>query len=117
MPWRLLVFIAVFGILLAFIAFNLENKCDISFGFTVIPAVPVFITIFISFALGLFCTLPFVIRALKMRKFSGSKEKKQAAPAGLRSGEDSRPAKEDPATNNPGSALPKTAEGSNHGNI
>ena len=76
MPWRLLVFIAVFGLFLAFIAFNLDNRCDISFGFTVISDIPVFLTIFSSFVLGLVCTLPFVIRARKIHKALTEKERK-----------------------------------------
>jgi hypothetical protein len=68
--------LAIFGIFLAFITFNLENRCDISFGFTIAKEVPVFLTIFISFALGLFCALPFVIRAGKARKVLKEKEKK-----------------------------------------
>lgn len=70
MPWRLIVIIIVFALLLVFITFNLDNKCDISFGpepFT-IKDVPVFLTIFISFALGLICTLPFIAAAGKKRR-------------------------------------------------
>jgi len=63
MPWRLIVFIAIFGVFLAFITFNLENKCDISFGFKTFKEVPVFLTVFTSFVLGLLCTLPFIFTA------------------------------------------------------
>ena len=73
MPWRLIIFIAVLAIFLAFITFNLDNRCDISFGFGTIPEVPVFITIFASFVLGLLCALPIV-------KLIG-KKKQQPAPA------------------------------------
>lgn len=59
--WRLVVFIVVFAVFLVFITFNLENKCDISFGFTKIKDVPVFLTIFVSFIAGLFCALPLVM--------------------------------------------------------
>jgi uncharacterized membrane protein YciS (DUF1049 family) len=76
MPWRLIFFIVILAIFLAFIAFNLENKCDISFGFTKIEDVHVFLTIFVSFALGLLCTLPFVVRALMLRKDFENKAKK-----------------------------------------
>jgi uncharacterized integral membrane protein len=62
--------IAVFVILLVFVSFNLENKCDISFGFDKIQDVPVFLTIFFSFVLGFFGTLPFVLRAGSKRKRS-----------------------------------------------
>jgi phosphotransferase system glucose/maltose/N-acetylglucosamine-specific IIC component len=64
------------AVFLAFIAFNLDNKCDISFGFTKLQDVHVFLTIFVSFALGLLCTLPFVVRALMIRKDFETKAKK-----------------------------------------
>jgi hypothetical protein len=47
--------------------FNLENKCDISFGFTMLEEVPVFITIFVSFVLGVFCAIPLVWHIKKKR--------------------------------------------------
>jgi len=67
MPWRLIIFIAVFAVILAFISFNLENenRCDISFGFAKLKEVPVFITIFTSFVLGLICAIPLVIHIKK----------------------------------------------------
>ena len=70
MPWRLILFILVFAIFLAFIALNLDPqyRCDINFGFKEINDIPVFLTIFISFALGLFCTLPITLSMIKKRK-------------------------------------------------
>jgi len=61
MPWRLILFIVVFGIFLVFVTFNLENRCDIGFGFIDIPNVPVFLTIFASFTMGIFCSFPLVM--------------------------------------------------------
>jgi len=66
-PWRLIIFIAIFAVFLVFISFNLENKCDIGFGFAKLKEVPVFITIFSSFVLGLFCAIPLVIHIKKRR--------------------------------------------------
>jgi uncharacterized integral membrane protein len=77
MPWRLIVFIVIFGVFLAFITFNLEHKCDISFGFVKFEAVPVFLTVFFSFVLGLLCTLPFIFTAGKRRREKMLKEKIQ----------------------------------------
>ena len=73
MPWRLIQFILIFAVLLLFVVFNLTNRCDISFGFTVIKDAPVFLTVFASFILGMFCTLPFVFGAGSRKK---NKEKK-----------------------------------------
>jgi hypothetical protein len=65
MLWRLIAVIVVFAGLLTFITFNRNYQCNISFIFTEVKDVPVFLTIFISFALGLFCAFPL---ALKLRK-------------------------------------------------
>jgi len=68
MPYRLIIVILIFAVFLVFITFNLDNRCDINFGFTKITGVPVFITVFISFILGLFCTLPLAIHAIKKHR-------------------------------------------------
>ena len=77
MPWRLIIFIVVFAIFLVFITFNLENKCDISFGFASIKEVPVFVTVFTSFALGLLCALPLVMHVKKKHTGTPFFKKKQ----------------------------------------
>jgi hypothetical protein len=58
---RLIGFILIFVVFLTFIMLNLGNNCDISFGFKTIPQVPVFITAFSSFVLGMLCAVPFVL--------------------------------------------------------
>ena len=73
MPWRLIQFILVFVVILLFVIFNLQNKSDISFGFAKIKDAPVFLTVFGSFILGMFCSLPFVFGAGSRKK---NKEKK-----------------------------------------
>jgi uncharacterized integral membrane protein len=67
MPWRLLGFIVFLGILLVFIGLNLGNSCDISFGFTTVPAVPIYLTVFSTFVLGLLCAIPLCV-SLKFKK-------------------------------------------------
>jgi uncharacterized integral membrane protein len=61
MPWRLIQFIVLFVIFFLFIVFNLGNKCDISFGFTKVKDIPVFLTAFSGFFIGMLCTLPFAL--------------------------------------------------------
>jgi len=78
-PWRLIQFIAIFAVVLLFVAFNLTNRCDISFGFTVIKDAPVFFTVFSSFFLGMLCTLPIVYGA-RSRKKGKKPEKRQGKP-------------------------------------
>ena len=74
MPWRLVQFIFIFVVLLLFVVFNLTNKSDINFWFNRgIKDAPVFLTVFGSFILGMFFTLPFVFGAGSRKK---NKEKK-----------------------------------------
>jgi len=77
MPWRLIIFIVVCAIFVAFITFNLENRCDIGFGITTIPQVPVFVTIFVSFVIGLLCALPL---SLHIKKKPLKEKKPKAEP-------------------------------------
>jgi hypothetical protein len=65
---RFIAFLAAFGIFIAFIGLNLENTSDVSFGFTVLKRVPVFMTVFVSFALGFLVALPFVVRGRLLRR-------------------------------------------------
>ena len=74
MPWRLIGLIIILGIFLAFIAVNLDNKCNISFGFyTTKSEVPVFLTAFSSFVLGMLCAAPFIISFRVKRKVRAGK--------------------------------------------
>lgn len=53
MPWKLLAFIAVMALVLVFVGFNLDNRCDISIVFVTFRSVPVVITILATYVLGL----------------------------------------------------------------
>ena len=68
MRWNLIKFIFFFAVILLFIVFNLENKCDINFGFTAMRDIPVFLTIFASFIIGMLSTLPFVFGYKRQKK-------------------------------------------------
>ena len=65
MPWRLIIMIIVVAVFLVFITFNLDNRCEINFFGAKIPEVPVFITIFISFVIGLLSSIPLVLLILR----------------------------------------------------
>jgi uncharacterized integral membrane protein len=75
MPWRLIGFILLALVFLAFIGLNLENRCDISFGFYTFSQVPVFLTAFSTLVLGMLLSLPLVI---SFRSKSRRDEGKQA---------------------------------------
>lgn len=62
MPIRLFSLAVVMVLLVAFIGFNIENRCDVSFAFYTLEDVPVVVTILSSFALGLVASLPFALR-------------------------------------------------------
>ena len=61
MPWRLIGIVIILGFFLLFIGLNLENRCDISFGFTVLKDTPVYLTAFGAFVFGLLCAIPFAV--------------------------------------------------------
>ena len=65
---RLLAFIIVFALFLAFIVFNLENKCNVSFGFKTFEDIPVFLTAFSSFVVGMLFAVPFVLSIGRRRR-------------------------------------------------
>ncbi|GHV39554.1 hypothetical protein AGMMS49546_11810 [Spirochaetia bacterium] len=70
MPWRLIGIILLFAVFLIFIGLNLDNRCDIRYWFTQnakIADVPVFITAFASFVLGMLLTIPFII-SIRLKK-------------------------------------------------
>ncbi len=71
MPWRLIGFILLFAVFLIFIGFNLENSCNISFGFVHFDNVPVYLTAFSSFIFGMLCALPLAISFRLKKKSKG----------------------------------------------
>jgi len=76
MPKRLIQLIVFFAIILLFIVFNLENKCDISVIFKKIPDVPVYLVAFFSFILGMISTLPFIF-SYQIKKKREAKDEKR----------------------------------------
>jgi len=68
MPWRLILFIVIFAVFLVFITINLDNRCNINIGFTQFEGVPIFLTVFISFFLGLICATPLFLHLSRKRK-------------------------------------------------
>jgi len=73
--WRFIAFIIMCAVFLVFMLFNLENKSSISFAFTTIDNIPIFLTAFSSFVLGMLFAIPFVLSL-------GTRRKKVAAPSG-----------------------------------
>jgi hypothetical protein len=88
MPGRLIFFIFILAIILFFIGFNLDNKCTIDFGFTKLENTPVFFPIFVSFALGLFFSLPFIIKSKTGQKRNETTKDKKPVKDDLSSPDD-----------------------------
>jgi uncharacterized integral membrane protein len=79
-------FVALCAVFLVFIGFNLENRCDISFGFTKLSDVPVFLTAFASFVLGLLASVPIAVSIRLRKKRKQGAESRAAKQAGKNSG-------------------------------
>ena len=76
---RLIVFIIIFAFFLAFIVLNLENKCDLSFGFMTLSDIPIFLSVLCSFILGMIVTVPMLLaRGKKQEKPLPQKPSKKA---------------------------------------
>ena len=79
---RLISFIVIFAVFLAFIALTIDNRCDISFGFKTFNDIPVFISVLFSFVLGMLFALPFgfslsrKIKKSSKTEVSGEKKKR-----------------------------------------
>ncbi|WP_461245805.1 hypothetical protein [Treponema sp. R6D11] len=101
MPWRLILFIVIFAIFLAFITVNLDNRCNINIGFAQFEGVPIFLTVFISFFLGLVCATPLFLHLSKKKKsgFSrkGKSQNDDPSPAKLTDAEFDEKIKQDAA--------------------
>ncbi len=74
MLWKVILFLIILVVGLLFIAFNLGNRSDVSVGFFVWRSVPVFLSMLFSFALGVLCMVPFLL------KLQFSRRKPKASP-------------------------------------
>jgi len=91
MPWQLIRFIAVFTVFLLFIIANLGNRSNVNLGFVSFQDVPVFITAFCAFALGMALTIPYMAAAGrnkgKAKQAAGKKTRGKATKNGTEAGE------------------------------
>ncbi len=77
MPWRLVLFLIVLGVFVAFAGLNAGHATDISFGFHVFESVPIFISLFAAFFLGALIVLPFTMFRRSKKKPKEPKVKKE----------------------------------------
>jgi len=78
MPWRLIVFLIFLAVVVVFAGFNTGNATNISFGFYTVENVPIFLSLFASFFLGVLITLPFTMFRSSKKKQKLPKEKKES---------------------------------------
>jgi uncharacterized integral membrane protein len=76
MPWKLFFYLVLLGLILTFVGLNLGNTTDISFGFVSFEEVPVFMSLFIAFFIGVVFTLPVAIRS-SSRKTQARSDRRQ----------------------------------------
>lgn len=74
MPWKLVGFIICLILGTCFAGFNLDNSCNISFGFASFQNVPIFFSLIVAFSCGVLVTLPFTV----IKKKSAKEKKVQA---------------------------------------
>ena len=65
---RLILVILIFALFLSFIVFNLDNRCDISFGFKTFKEIPIFLSAIFSFTLGMLFAVPLIFSLSRGRK-------------------------------------------------
>ena len=75
MPWRLIGFILCIVFVTVFIGFNLDNSCNISFGFYELKDVPIFFSLMASFLLGVMVVPPFTLVKKQSKKSKQPKDK------------------------------------------
>lgn len=63
MPWKLIFYLIIIGLILVFIGLNLGNTTDISLGFVTFQGVPVFMGLFVSFFFGVLITIPVAVQS------------------------------------------------------
>jgi len=82
--WRLLAFILICVAFLVFMVFNLDNTSEISFGLITFDRIPIFLTAFSSFVLGMLFAVPFVLSFGKKPKKSSKEPAESAGPFGIK---------------------------------
>ena len=80
MPWKLILFIIVIVFVAIFVGVNHANVCNISLIFTEFQQVPVYITILVSFIVGILIMLPFTIGKKRGKAYRQTRGSSAGAP-------------------------------------
>lgn len=76
MLWRLILLVVICALVITFIGFNIENRSDISLVFMRFENVPIFISLFSAFLMGILVALPFMLISSFKQSLQSSKYKK-----------------------------------------
>lgn len=76
MPWKLVFYLVLLALILVFVGLNLGNTTDISFGFVQFQDVPVFMSLFVAFFVGVLVALPVAVQS-SSRKTRERRERKE----------------------------------------
>ncbi len=78
MLWKVIVFLVFLVIALVFIVMNQGNRSDVDIPFYKWQQVPVYLSMGFSFALGVLCMVPFLVRLRFSSKLRGKAPAKAA---------------------------------------
>lgn len=99
MPWKLLFFIIVLALVVTFVGLNVGNTSDISFGFHTFTDVPIFVSLFAAFLIGVLVTLPATLwsskRGGKTPKLKRGRKREEPVALPARSNDDQEPTAKD----------------------
>lgn len=77
MPWKLISFIICIVLVTVFVGFNLDNRCNVSFGFVQFENVPIFLSLAAAFILGVLVVFPFTIGKKRSKNSSMASKTKE----------------------------------------
>jgi hypothetical protein len=77
MPWKLIFYLVVVGLILVFVGLNLGNTTDISLGFVTYEGIPVFMGLFVAFFLGVAVSIPIAVQTSSRKTKARSERKRE----------------------------------------
>lgn len=70
MSRRFIAFLVIVGLVVIFAGMNIRNSSGISFGFWKAEEVPIFVSLFFAYVVGIITMVPFVVGKRSSRKLS-----------------------------------------------
>ncbi|MFP4153815.1 MAG: hypothetical protein ACOC2V_02060 [Alkalispirochaeta sp.] len=79
MPWKLIFYLVIVGLILVFVGLNLGHTTDISLGFVTYEEIPVFMGLFVAFFLGVAVSIPIAVQSSSRKTKARSERKRERA--------------------------------------